>query len=288
MNRIMAKWTDRALRVYCRRSPVLRGKMRLVRILSPWIHAPGEVRVARSKYGYSMRCSMGDWIQWQIYYLGDYVGEARYARYLMSEVRPGDAFIDIGANIGYYTLLASRLVGGEGRVFAFEAHEPAFQRLEQNLRLNSAANVVVLPIAASDAPGQIGLEAPAPGNLGGTRVVDAVLPDSTTVRMDTVDDALAGEDLSRLRFVKIDVEGFEVRVLKGCLRTLEEYHPTCLVEVRRAQLATYDTNPEELHRILNGLGYRAYAVTGRGGLEEVGPDREASLIVFKAAGRGRS
>jgi len=259
--------------------------MRLVRTLSPWLHTPGEVRIGRSKYGYLMHCSMADWIQWQIYYLGDYVGEARYARYLISEIRPGDTFIDVGANVGYYTLLASWLVGVQGRVFAFEAHEPAFRRLGENLTLNSASNVMAFHVAASDGVGQVHLDAPAPGNLGATKVA-AAAPGSTSVRMDTVDDALAGQDLSRLRFVKIDVEGFETRVLKGCLRILEEHRPTCLIEVRRAHLANFGSDPDELHGILGGLGYRAYALCGRSQFEPVGSETEASLIVFKPTGLG--
>ena len=129
----------------------------------------------------------------------------------------GDVCVDVGANIGYFTLLASRLVGPGGRVYALEPSPASYDRLWANLELNHADNVNALPVAASNTaePTAVLYEGP-PSNPGGASLQESRVGDAVshveTARLDSlVDDA----DIARLRLVKIDVEGAELDVLAG-------------------------------------------------------------------------
>lgn len=283
MFRFALKWLDKGVWIYCRHFPVLRGKMRLVRTLSPYMHREGETRTATSRYGYTMKCSMNDWIQWQIHYFGDYLAEAKYARYLISESRPGDIFIDIGANVGYYSLLMSKLVGAEGLVYSYEAFESTYQRLLENLKLNDATNVVASQVAVASSSGKLDIEIIAEDNIGAARVSrNSTESRTTTVSSNTIDQMLQGEDLSTLRFLKMDIEGFEVEALIGAIETLRRFKPTCLIEIHRDQLATFGASPEELFGFMGELGYQAHHISDDGTLEPAGPDINANLVAFVA------
>jgi FkbM family methyltransferase len=134
-------------------------------------------------------------------------------------IRPGMTVLDVGANSGYYTLLAARLVGASGKVFAFEPDPRTVESLRANVRANGLNNVRVVPRAASDRAGPRAFHlsrTAAHSGLHRSTTMDAV---SATTSVDSVaaDDALQGETMD---VIKIDVEGVEPAVLRGLSRTL--------------------------------------------------------------------
>lgn len=153
----------------------------------------------------------------------------------------GDTCVDVGANIGYFTLMASKLVGLQGHVYALEPSPETLARLESNLALNDTANVTSLRVAAGASEGYALLSMPPRENAGKAVIVGEVgdpLPcrhDSSQVRrvpMRTLDSVLPPATWHKVRVVKIDVEGYEVEVLRGLEPTLESGHkPTLIVEV---------------------------------------------------------
>jgi FkbM family methyltransferase len=146
----------------------------------------------------------------------------------------GDVCIDVGANIGYFTLLAARLVGPSGHVYAFEPGPRAYPALRANLELNGATNVTVIEAAAGEAEGEALLSAPAPGNLASASLRRSG-PGSTVVPVRRIDSAVRADDLARVRLVKIDVEGYEIEVLKGLEGLFEAgARPAIVVEVNPA------------------------------------------------------
>lgn len=156
-------------------------------------------------------------------------------------LRPGGTFWDVGAHAGFFTLLASRLVGGQGRVDAFEPSPENRRRLVRALSLNAAANVHVHDCAVSDRIGAATL-------YGSTASVTwSLLPDgaadaAVTVPSQTLD-ALA-QSLPAPDVLKIDAEGTEVGVLRGGLQLLRERRPVVLVEMDAAAAgAVRDTMP---------------------------------------------
>jgi FkbM family methyltransferase len=146
----------------------------------------------------------------------------------------GDVCIDVGANIGYFTLLASRLVGPSGHVYAFEPGSRAYAALRANLDLNGSTNVTAIEAAAGEAEGQALLSPPAPGNLASASLRRSA-SGSTTVAVQRVDSAVRADDFARVRLVKIDVEGYEMEVLKGLEGLFEtRARPAIVVEVSPA------------------------------------------------------
>jgi FkbM family methyltransferase len=151
----------------------------------------------------------------------------------------GDVCVDVGAHTGYYTLLASSLVGPSGHVYALEPATAAYAALTANVELNDVANVTALCVAAGAASGRATLYASSAENTGRASLALATLPGEpsgeSTVEILAVSRVVPAGDLDRLRLVKIDVEGYEVEVLHGLEQVLERgARPALAVEVHGA------------------------------------------------------
>jgi FkbM family methyltransferase len=128
----------------------------------------------------------------------------------------GDVFVDVGAHIGYHTLIASRIVGSSGRVYALEPHPPSRTLLEANLRRNGVTNVRSLGVAAGAEIAAGVLFTPPSGDAARMSVTMGDGDEGgEVVTIMPVSDVVESDDATRLTLVKIDVEGFEDRVLAG-------------------------------------------------------------------------
>jgi len=159
------------------------------------------------------------------YFLKAYFRQARrapLARYLQQTLQPGDIFLDIGAHIGFFSFLAARLVGPEGRVYAFEPDPLSIESLTRSTALDNG-NVRVCPVALSDAPGEATLHrsidhtAHSLVEFAPNDPRDAA--DTARVQVTTLDAWAEAEQLdgSRVRAIKVDVEGAEARTIAGGL-----------------------------------------------------------------------
>jgi FkbM family methyltransferase len=182
-------------------------------------HRGGYVEARAAAFGLKFRGPPADCITRHIYRLGAH--EPHISRYVIEHIRlgPSDIAIDVGANLGWYTALLSRLSEPGARIFAFEPDPETYRLLCENLRGNGAAGVTPLNLALGEAPGTAvlhrykasnnGRHTLSPGSDGGGGACE--------VRVETLDSFCASRGLgeSRIRFLKIDVEGFEYRVLRG-------------------------------------------------------------------------
>lgn len=135
--------------------------------------------------------------------------------FLRRYLRPGDSFVDIGANIGYLTLTGAKAVGPRGKVLSFEAHPGTFGYLQANVALNALTNVVVNNLAIGNGNGTVDfLECP--GDDSQNCVAHG--KSAIAVRMVALDEVLA--DQKAIALLKIDVEGYEKFVLEGAERLL--------------------------------------------------------------------
>jgi FkbM family methyltransferase len=182
----------------------------------------------------------------------------------------GDVCVDVGANVGYYTLLASRLVGPTGHVYALEPAPEIYAALQANLALNAVGNVTALPVAAGPAEGRAALFRPPSGNVGRASLRPhsdvPSRPDHAAVEVRPLSALITASDLPRLRLVKIDVEGYEVEVLRG----LEPIfglglRPAVLVEVHTLDAPEA---PSYLARLRAAHGLKAYVLVNDFGLHE--------------------
>jgi FkbM family methyltransferase len=155
--------------------------------------------------------------------------EGDVQRVLTAELAPGGVFIDVGASIGFFSLLAARIVGSDGTVIAFEPQPPAAASIRDNAALNGFTTVTVVESALSSRPGRVALEdvgkatahvVESPRTETGTDYVEAL----------SLDAYLAERPRIVPDVVKIDVEGHEVAVLAGMRATLSHQRPLLLVE----------------------------------------------------------
>jgi FkbM family methyltransferase len=150
--------------------------------------------------------------------------------FIRSRLREGAVFVDVGANVGYYTLVASKLVGTAGHVYAIEPVPSTAAFLRVNVKLNGCNNVVVREVAAWSARGRLVLKIPASmyGCASAVREGSSVI-----VKTSTLDDILRDE--GSIYLIKIDVEGAELEVLRGSQSVLRRTRYVVLELSRNAR-----------------------------------------------------
>jgi FkbM family methyltransferase len=189
----------------------------------------------------------------------------------LSLVRRGDTVIDIGANTGYYTLLFSHLVGVRGSVHAFEPVPPTFARLQAYMQRAGPGNVVLNNQALADEEKETALYLP--GGDHGQAALTAHTFGSWTAeasvqtypcRATTLDAYVATREVGALSFVKCDVEGAELLVLRGARQAIHRFNPLLFLEVSRHWTADFSYEPADIARFLQDLGYsRFFLVTDK-------------------------
>jgi FkbM family methyltransferase len=195
-----------------------------------------------------------------LYLGGDHEPEVRALLRRLSLA--GAVCVDVGANVGLHTVLMSRLAGPAGRVFAFEPDPDNFRLLETNLRLNEGRNVTARQCAIGDADGVCRL-ARNPRNYADCRVTsDLPTWRSHEVPMTTLDAALPALPPGAVKFIKLDVQGSECRVLRG-MRGILARHPdvVMVVEVFPGGLRQAGASARELIELLTDLGFSGWEFT---------------------------
>ncbi len=152
------------------------------------------------------------------------------ATHLLQQIlKPGMTAVDVGSNIGYYALLESRLVGPTGRVMAIEPVPQNAEMLRYNIQENERANVEIHNLAISDRNGTL------PMYLSERSNWHSLLPTPSSrqcmVPVSTLDSFVANAGLDRVDFIRMDVEGYEIEIIKGMLQVLESYSPHLLIEL---------------------------------------------------------
>jgi FkbM family methyltransferase len=214
---------------------------------------------------------------------------------VLREVKSGDVVLDIGANIGYYTLIMARLTGPSGQVFAFEPDALNFQLLQKNVQQARYSHVAPVNSAVSDRSGE-GRLYRNEVNGGDHRLYDSSDGRaSVAVRVVAIDDFLSGKN-TRVHFVKMDIQGAEMAALRG-MQSLIRDNPgiKLLTEFWPAGLNRSGTEPRDFLRLLTELGFEVYEVSEEpesfkcmnvdGLLERhtVENDRYTNLFCIKAA-----
>jgi FkbM family methyltransferase len=187
---------------------------------------------------------------------------------LSRALRPGDRFVDIGANMGYFATYAARLVGPAGRVIAVEPDPRAATLLAENVALNELGNVEIVAAAVGDVDGT--LQFNLAEQLGWSSAVEHAGMSTArqiSVPVTTVD-LLVAERLAEAapRLIKVDVEGLEFLVLKGATETLRLARPAFLLEVNHLGLRASGQTLSDIARKLEEAEYSLHWVSGNRGL----------------------
>lgn len=197
----------------------------------------------------------------------------------------GDVVVDVGANLGLYTLIAASKVGPSGRVLAFEPSARENRRLCENVLLNRLPNCTVraqaLGARKEEATLLVG-ESFHSGHstLGSGFAYDTKLFAKERVEVTTFDAAADESGLDRIAFIKIDVEGGEGTVLEGATQSLRRFRPLLLLEVSGAHLQTFGWVKGDLARTLEQQGYEAFRIVGShpSGIEEGSIGRDGNYL----------
>lgn len=179
---------------------------------------------------------------------------------LVDHLRPGAVFYDVGANVGFLTVLGARLVGPHGAVYAFEPVASNALYVHRNAEANRFAQVQVLEKAVSNRSGRGELNlakysggaalasVEAPPDAAGTQAVDLV----------TIDEVISRDGLKPPDVVKIDVEGAELEVLQGMETTARRYRPVIVVEVDAAEIGLLRRKQAACEQWLRDHGYQVH------------------------------
>ncbi len=188
--------------------------------------------------------------------IGRHAPATEYTFHLKNLMRAGDLAIDIGANLGYYARLMARIAGRDGHVYAVEPVAPIRRVLERNLR--GCGNTVILPYALGAAEGQIrmGNATVRTGGYFGTGQ-NFVMEASDEADVEFTAEMRRGSELfghlTRIDFIKCDVEGYETIVMEEMRPLLERFRPTVLIE-------TGGENRARIVGLFTELGYAAYTL----------------------------
>jgi FkbM family methyltransferase len=229
-----------------------RGYDKVLRLLGP-------EHVATTFFGARMHCNPTDLIQRMILHFG--VWEPDVSRVIEQNLKSGDVFVDIGANIGYDTLLASDRVGRAGQVVAIEASPRTFALLQRNLALNAASvNVRAVNVAVAEVPGRLDLYEIHEGNIGAaTTLASRGGTRTASVEAMPLDQILTADEMQRLRLIKMDIEGAEPPILRHILDHLALYPPTMDIVVE----ASPQDDTAAWHDVFDRLraaGFSAWAI----------------------------
>lgn len=182
-------------------------------------------------------------------------------RIMKEHVLKNDIVIDVGANIGYYTLLFSRLVGDQGKVFSFEPEPNNFEILKKNIEVNSYKNVKIEPVALSDKNGELDLFVS--DNMLNHKIYRTEnTTKSIKIKTITLDDYISKHELTdKINFVKIDVEGAELKVMNGMKHILQESKKLKIfTEFMFHHLRQCGSEPKDLVDLLLDEGFEIHYV----------------------------
>ncbi|WP_375495476.1 FkbM family methyltransferase [uncultured Nostoc sp.] len=182
---------------------------------------------------------------------GAWLGSYEYEKQIIFQqiIKEGSIIYDLGSNSGFHTILASVLVGSQGKVVAFEPHPQNLHYLKQHLQLNHLENVIVIDKAVSDSSGVIQFD-----GSGFTGHISS--QGELQVKTVSLDELIDTKQIPPPSFLKIDIEGAEMLALSGAKSMLSKIHPTIL-------LATHGTEVhEQCCQFLNSLGYTLETIYG--------------------------
>lgn len=239
---------------------MVRGKHRLVHLLAPRLPKPPEPAETYLIDGAKIGIHKGPGWGLDFWYIRVHEPDVTPVfMKLLRRLEPGRSVVDLGANIGYFTLLAARELR-DGKVFAFEPHPRALKELRANVDLNHFDNVVIEAAAVGDEQGSGDLHA-SDIDLGWSsmlKVQDELEP-VARVEMVTLDDYFADRD-ERIGLIKADIQGAETDAILGGAKTIERDKPAMIIEEWPHGMEQFGYSVTDLKKILAQMGYKVFKI----------------------------
>jgi FkbM family methyltransferase len=244
-----------------------------------WLGIDEKTYTKKLPGNFYMELSPAEHIQQQLFWYGYY--EKDIVALIKKILQPNIIFLDIGANIGYFSLYTA-ISEPTSIVIAFEPVEEIFRKLEENISANNLKNVVTIKAAVGEINEERELYISGPDNQGMSsfRQPENFSGKKETVRVWCLDDWFATSGLSRIDLIKLDVEGSELAALKGMKKALQSFRPALIVEVNPETLSLFNLSPRDVYDYLEALEYIGYPISGSGDLEKPGPNKHSVNVLF--------
>jgi FkbM family methyltransferase len=238
------------------------GFERIVRFLAPPHKCANIPQVCLSRDGCLFLTRLALPLGWHVAFFGSYEPELR--EIMRGVLSMGAVAVDVGANVGWHTLLMARLVGPGGRVVAVEPNPSVRAQLLRNVSLNRLTQVAIVACALADAPGIVSFLAPDaddPSSASG-HIVSAENETAASIRVETgtLDALVEQKKLDRVDLIKVDAEGFEWPVLQGSERTITRFRPYIIFEFDEAYAARGRESAALFSKFFDRHGYRLFSV----------------------------
>ncbi|HET9056931.1 MAG TPA: FkbM family methyltransferase [Chitinophagaceae bacterium] len=220
-----------------------------------------------------------DHIQRQLFWYGYY--EKSLSSIWEKLINKNDTIIDIGANIGYFSILAANKAT-LGKTYCFEPISFHFSQLQKNISLNGLTNIYPYPQAISDKTENTVIFISNPDNSG---MSSLSMPENFSGKSEktatiTIDKFISDHQILNVNLIKIDVEGAELKVIQGMLETLNKCKPLVIIEVIEKYLNRFNNTSPELFNLLYDYGYNSYEIKDFSTLQQINEPIDSYAILF--------
>jgi len=237
---------------------------------------PRQLRLLLDPEQMSQRFMLNDLTAGRLY-------ESETSNFIGSILQPGDTFVDIGAHVGYFSMLASQLVGPGGAVYSFEPEPRNFSHLLEHIEVNRATNVRPMHMAVGAAPSVADFFVNA-DNDGGHALWEVgrhpfnersrEAPTTRKVFVTSLDTIFQGRDMRTLKAIKMDAEGAEFAILVGARELLRRARvPFIIAEINRFGLESMGASERHVRNVMQEMGYETYLFQpGQSFIQHLQPD----------------
>ena len=208
------------------------------------------------RHGLKWELDLREFHDWRVYFSAPVPARER----LLKLIRPGDVVMDVGANIGEYALVFAQKIGPSGRVVCFEPFHPNLARLRRNVEINPLMPVTIVPKALSDATTKLAMRTADGLNFGTAHVCAKNETAGDSIESVRLDDLNLGIAPEKIRLLKIDVEGWEMHVLRGGEKFIRAAKPVIAIELFDPHLRRQGSSAREILEWLRRNGYRMEGV----------------------------
>jgi FkbM family methyltransferase len=260
--------------------PFLKGKDKLFRFAKKRSML-GKPFNFRFRPNTRMYIDVSDFIQVNIFFHKCYYYE-KFETFLWLELtEKANIIFDIGANVGYYSLLAAG--NKKAGIYSFEPITATFEKLEKNKDLNRFRNINCFKKVVSNKPGTIKMFLGDELNRGMSSIVKSETMSNEFEEAEAIvlDEFCSSHSIGKVDLVKIDVEGSEMLVLGGMNKILENSKPFLMIEVLNETLGKFGFSIVDIYRFLDQKGYRPYRITGNKEVQKIHePEEQMGLVLF--------
>ncbi len=217
---------------------------------------------------FKIQVELDEWIQQHIFFFGVY--DERGIRFIKKQLKPDHVFLDVGANIGTYSLSASSCLQKNigGMVYSFEPVSHIFEIFKNNIELNHIDNIVPSQLAVFEKNTTLELYVSSRENLGMSSMFhhDTESGEVEKVEAIKLDDFIETNQIGRVDLIKIDIEGAELFALRGMKKAIEQFRPTLLMEISESVLGENSASSIEIFEMMEAYGYSPHSIDPAGDL----------------------